>query len=189
MANRYKETFPTFPGEYRRDGLDRIRFLPYKELQKTCRAIDKGNTDPEKIYSACTKQYFLNCEDKDYFRPPSVTYFLKDLDKQPDFFEDIRSHEDAHQQAIFAKNLVHCHGGESNISKTTQEDIENLNFQMDRQEYVECDRNHRNCRFERSFDMTHHLEELLNRYSDAMQQEALKKKTEEFLRNLQERKF
>lgn len=87
------------------------------------------------------------------------------------------------------KNLVHCHGGESSISKTTQEDIENLNFQMDRQEYVECDRNHRNCRFERSFDMTHHLEELLNGYSDAMQQEALKKKTEEFLRNLQERKF
>ncbi len=37
--------------------------------------------------------------------------------------------------------------------------------------------------------MTHHLEELLNGYSDAMQQEALKKKTEEFLRNLQERKF
>ncbi len=69
MANRYKDEFPTFPGEYRREGLDHIKFLPYKELQKTCRAIHKGNTNTSKIYSACTKQYFFYCEDKNYFRP------------------------------------------------------------------------------------------------------------------------
>ncbi len=120
MANsnhRYKETFPSFPGEYQRNEQDRIKFLPYKELQKTCRAIDKGNKDPNKTYTACTKQYFLNCKDTDDSRPSSVTYFLKDIDKDPEFFENIRSHEDEHQRAIYANDLVRCHGGSSDLAK------------------------------------------------------------------------
>ena len=116
-SNRYKEIFPSFPGEYRRNGQDSIKFLPYDKLQKTCSAIDKGNKDPNKTYTACTKQYFLNCKDKDHSRPSSVTYFLKNIDKNPDFFENIRSHEDAHQQAIYAHDLVRCYGGNPDLAK------------------------------------------------------------------------
>lgn len=185
MTNRYRDEFPTFPGEYRRKGLDHIKFLPYKELQKTCRVINGENSDTSKIYSACTKQYFFNCEDEDYFRPPSVTYFLKGIDKEPDFFENIRAHEDAHQQAIFARNLVHCHNGESSISKTAQDTINNLNILMDRQEYVECDE-YGKCSFKRSFDMQQRLEEALDWYLNAIHQEKLKKQAEELQRNFQE---
>ncbi len=182
MANsnhRYKETFPSFPGEYQRNEQDRIKFLPYKELQKTCRAIDKGNKDPNKTYTACTKQYFLNCKDTDDSRPSSVTYFLKDIDKDPEFFENIRSHEDEHQRAIYANDLVRCHGGSSDLAKKIQEDIKELVFQMDEQEYVEIDR-HGNRTFKRSFDMQQKLEELLDRYSDAIQQKSIGKNASEF---------
>ena len=187
-SNRYKEIFPSFPGEYRRNGQDSIKFLPYDKLQKTCRAIDKGNKDPNKTYTACTKQYFLNCNSQDDSRPPSVSYFLKNIDKNPDFFENIRSHEDAHQQAIYAHDLVRCYGGNPDLAKKIQEDIKELVFQMDNQEYVKCD-DYGNCSFTRSFDMQQKLEELLDRYSEAILQENLKKKTEEFFKNFPESKF
>lgn len=185
MANsndRYKEVFPSFPGEYRRSGQDRVKFLPYNELQKTCRAIDKGNKDPNKTYTACTKQYFLNCKDKDDSRPSSVTYFFKNLDKSPDFFENIRSHEDDHQRAIYAKDLVRCYDGDPSISEEVLEAINEIILQMDNQEYVNCD-DYGNCSFTKSFDMQQKLEEALNRFVDAIERENLKKKTAELFKN------
>ena len=97
---------------------------------------------------------------------PSDTYFLKDIDKSPEFFETIRSHEDDHQRAVYAYDLVRCHGRSSDLAKKTQEDIQELVFLMDNQEYVERD-NYGNCSFTRSFDMQQKLEELLHGFSSS----------------------
>lgn len=97
-------------------------------------------------------------------------------------------HEDDHQRAIYAKDLVRCYDGDPSISEEVLEVIDEIILQMDNQEYVNCD-DYGNCSFTKSFDMQQKLEEALNRFVDAIERENLKKKTAELFKNFQESKF
>lgn len=189
-SHRYKEKFTWFPGEYERPEKDSTQFKLYEELQELCRNITGGNKDSNKsdtdsskthgkTYGACTYQYGARCNTGRVHRAPSITYFLKGINGNPETFQAIKEHEIDHQKAVFAKNLISCDSlqrledstipKDLNLYKTFQDAIDTLSSQMDQREKAQCDSSG-NCEFRRSFEMQQKLDSLLDLYQRTVKQ-------------------